>query len=144
MMQRLIFALLLIPMFLTVSCDIEMSDNGNLDGYWQLASVDTIDGGSRDMIHSRVFWSVQMNLLQLNKAVDNTDYLMRFDYKDVNLRVFDPYLSARNTGDEPVTDIDMLRPYGVNSLDEEFEVETLTSSKMVLTSSMLRLYFNRY
>ncbi len=125
------------------ACDVEMSNNGDLDGYWQLSRVDTLDGGSRYMINSRVFWSFQMNLLQLNK-VDNTDYLMQFDYKDAKLRVYDPYLSARNTGDKPVTDIDVLRPYGVNSLDEEFEVETLTSSKMVLTSSMLRLYFNRY
>lgn len=96
------------------------------------------------MEKSRIYWSVQLNLLQFNKIGENVDYLMRFDYNDVNLRLYDPYLSARNSGDKPVTDIEELKPYGVNSLDENFLVETLNSGNLVLISSMLRLYFNRY
>ncbi len=143
-MRFLSIVLIFLSLFLVSSCDLEMSNNESLDGYWQLVQIDTLDGGSQDMEKSRIYWSVQLNLLQFNKIGENVDYLMRFDYNDVNLRLYDPYLSARNSGDKPVTDIEELKPYGVNSLDENFLVETLNSGNLVLISSMLRLYFNRY
>lgn len=36
---------------------IETSDNGDLDGYWQLSQVDTLANGVQvDMTSSKVFW----------------------------------------------------------------------------------------
>ncbi len=142
-MKRLISIFALIPMMFFSSCEVEMSDNGDLDGYWQLARVDTIGGGSCEMVTSRVFWSVQMNLLEVSK-VGSSKYFFRFKVTDDYLKVYDPYLSARNKGDVQVTDVQVLKPYGIQGLEEDFKIERLDGKKMTICSEMLRLDFNRY
>ena len=49
-----------------MSCDLETSDNGKLDGFWHLERIDTLaTGRALDMSGEKVFWSFQVNLLQL-------------------------------------------------------------------------------
>ena len=50
---------------LLCSCDkFHVSDNGELDGFWQLTSVDTLaNGRSADMKEKMIFWAVQTDLL---------------------------------------------------------------------------------
>ena len=144
-MKRRLLTLPLLGLLSFSSCDLEMSDNGKLDGYWQLARIDTIDGGGCDMVPSRIFWSVQLHLLQLSDhSGRNSTYLLRFEQSDNHLRVYDPYLSARNEGDKPLDDAAVLQPYGIQSLDELFVIEGLDNKNLTLKSSLLRLQFNRY
>lgn len=52
-----------------MSCDLETSDNGKLDGFWHLERIDTLaTGRALDMSGEKVFWSFQVNLLQLQEA----------------------------------------------------------------------------
>lgn len=144
-MKRILLTLPLLGLLSFSSCDLEMSDNGKLDGYWQLARIDTIGGGGCDMVPSRIFWSVQLHLLQLSDhSGRNSTYLLRFDQGDTHLRVYDPYFSARNEGDKPLDDAAVLQPYGIQSLDELFVIEGLDNKNLTLKSSLLRLQFNRY
>ena len=50
----------------------------------------------------------------------------------------------RALGDTLVTDMGVLRPYGVNSLNETFNIVDLSSSNMVLESPVLRLHFVKH
>ena len=144
-MKRILLTLPLFGLLSFSSCDLEMSDNGKLDGFWQLAHIDTIGGGGCDMVPSRIFWSVQLHLLQLSDhSGRNSTYLLRFEQGDTHLRVYDPYLSARNEGDKPLDDAAVLHPYGIQSLDELFVIEGLDNKNLTLKSSLLRLQFNRY
>ena len=144
-MKRILLTLPLLGLLSFSSCDLEMSDNGKLDGFWQLARIDTIGGGGCDMVPSRIFWSVQLHLLQLSDhSGRNSTYLLRFEQGDTHLRVYDPYLSARNEGDKPLDDAAVLQPYGIQSLDELFVIEGLDNKNLTLKSSLLRLQFNRY
>ena len=144
-MKRILLTLPLLGLLTFSSCDLEMSDNGALDGYWQLARIDTIGGGGQDMVTSRIFWSVQLHLLQLSdQSGNNRTYLLRFKQDDTHLRVYDPYLSARNEGDKPLDDATVLQPYGIQSLDERFEILQLDNKHLSLRSSLLELTFNRY
>ena len=144
-MKRILLAFPLLSLLSLGSCDLEMSDNGKLDGYWQLARVDTIGGGGCDMVSSRIFWSVQLHLLQLSDhSGRNSTYLLRFNQSDTHLRVYEPYLSARNEGDQPLSDAVVLQPYGIQSLDETFEIVRLDNNSLELESSLLLLTFNRY
>lgn len=144
-MKRILLTLPLFGLLSFSSCDLEMSDNGKLDGFWQLARIDTIGGGGCDMVPSRIFWSVQLHLLQLSDhSGRNSTYLLRFEQGDTHLRVYDPYLSARNEGDKPLDDAAVLQPYGIQSLDELFVIEGLDNKNLTLKSSLLRLQFNRY
>lgn len=128
------------------SCEFETSDNGNLDGFWHLERIDTLStGGVCDTSSDLLFWSVQMRLLNVSdKNNVHTNVNMRFEHSNGNLRVYGAYLDDRMQGDPPLNDAALLRPYGINDLDETFAVEQLTGSRMQLKGSALRLTFRKF
>lgn len=146
MMRRTyyIFILLLQGLLLT-SCEFETSDNGKLDGYWQLAQIDTLQGGSADVTASRQFWSVQMHLLQVeDHHYLLPAYLFRFEHRGDSLRLYNPHLVDRAGADKPITDASLLRPYAIQRLEQHYLIEQLNDNRLVLRSDSLRLFFNRY
>ena len=125
-------------------CDLETTDNGDLDGYWHLEQVDSLSvQRSVDYGQNNIFWSIQFELLQLSNLEDNT-----IIYKLVNdnrqLTLANPCMFDRADGDTLVTNVEVLRPYGVNSLQESFKIVSLESRKMILESPVLRLHFRKY
>lgn len=92
-----------------------------------------------------MFWAFQSRLLQtsdLNGRVQAC--LLRFRKEKDSLLLSDPYLYNRESGDEPITQLARLAPFGLNSLDERFKVERLRGEKMVLANKKYRLYFTRF
>ncbi|MCR4809659.1 MAG: lipocalin-like domain-containing protein [Prevotella sp.] len=138
--------------FLTLflsACHFEVSDNGDLDGFWQLYSEDTLSSGqSADMRQSGIYWAVQMRLLSIEAKKQNIRFLFRFTHEGSTLRLYDPRVDFRPSfgerADTAVTCADSLHFLGLNSLDESFFVEELNSSRMTLRNDSLRLYFRRY
>lgn len=127
------------------SCEFHTLDNGQLDGYWQLTDVDTLAGGSTDMVPRRIFWSVQARLLQVTDLTYQLDEcILRFDHSDGQFRVYSPYVVDHAGSDVAVTDGRVLHPFGIQSLDETFAVERLDDERMVLRGDVLRLRFRRY
>lgn len=124
------------------SCHLEASNNGNLDGYWQLTKVDTIGGGSRGMKEVSVFWGFQFRMLQVVSPEMIVD--MRFSHTGDSLVLSEPYIDARDKGDVKIEDVELLRPLGINALEDRFSVEHLSSDKMILRDDRLRLYFRKY
>ena len=67
-MRKIFLYIAMVPMLsLTLGgCSIEMSDNGELDGYWHLERVDTLStGGVCDLSGQLRFWAVQAKMLAL-------------------------------------------------------------------------------
>ena len=61
-MRRLLYFTL--SLIMISSCTLDSSDNGALDGYWQLSSIDTLaNGHSVNMRDSGIFWDYNFNLL---------------------------------------------------------------------------------
>lgn len=128
-----------------MSCEIEMSGNGDLDGYWHLVRVDTLTtGGVCDMSGKRVFWSVQSSLIN---ATDYDrqyrGYFFHFDKSETTLRLFDPYADKRADGDIKVEDSSEISHLGINALDETFRIEQLSGSRMTIATEQLRLSFKK-
>ena len=73
-MKKIIGVLSLAVMMLTLSsCEVETSQNGDLDGFWHLEQVDTLaTGGTCNFADKRVFWGCQYKLIQ----VADYDYLV--------------------------------------------------------------------
>ena len=145
--MRKIFLYLFGIGLLFASCDIETSDNGLLDGYWHLVRVDTLEtGNSSDLSDTRVFWGVQMNLLQ---AIDHDNdpgyygYLFNFERQDKSLRIYNPHKHERADGDPVVDEIEVISPLGINALDNLFTINKLTKDEMILQDSFLRLWFKK-
>lgn len=158
MMHRFLPYILLLCSFFCTGCEFETSDNGALDGYWQLASVEVLHRNSeaassntlavdlhQDMIPMRQFWSFQVNLLQLSdQRFLLPSYLFRFEHRGDSLHIYNPYELDRTSEDRPVTDASMLEPYKLYGLEERFHIEWLKEGTMCLENDSLRFFFNRY
>ena len=123
------------------SCDIEHIDNGHLDGLWKLQAIDSLSNQATvDMSGSSIAYAVQANLLQLQPAT----VFYRFEQQGDSLILHDPYINTFDKS-EPLTDINKVCPFGINSIPREaFHVDELSRSKMVLSSEYLRLHFEKY
>ena len=72
-MKKLIY---IIISFILTSCELEMTDNGALDGNWQLRQIDTLStGGTCDMSRSYIYWAVQNHILQV-RDIDNNNLII--------------------------------------------------------------------
>lgn len=126
-----------VMMTLLTNCDIQGSDNGALDGFWQLTEMtvweDGVQTGPTDMQESGIYWGVQGDLLRIG-----TTYF-DFEFTGHNLRIWNPF-----RGDTYVEDASELKRYGLYSLEETFTVEQLTGSEMTLRSERVKLHLRKY
>ena len=149
-MHRLLL-LLLFPLFI-MSCELETSDNGNLDGFWQLYASDTLrtsdgrPGGSADMRESGKTWAFQGRIMMLRQddGFHHMEVICKFEHEGQLLRVYDPHFSNREIDDPPIDDPEMLFPYGLHALDNRLQVVTLSKDWLVVQSDELRLKFRKY
>lgn len=145
--QYLIFSISAFLVFSFTSCELETSGNGDLDGFWHLVQVDTLQtGGVKDTSKDLFFWSFQMNLLEFSdRSYHIPIYMARFNYENGQLKVTQPCLYNRDEGNEMVTEENVkdISPYGLNALEETFRVEELSGSRMTLSNGTLRLYFKK-
>lgn len=128
------------------SCDVEFSDNGNLDGFWQLCAVDTLQTGrTGDLRDKGLTWAFEGEILEVRDVWKvHQDIAMSFSYTGQALNVYAPYLVDRENGDIRIEDENLLKPYGISSLEMNFNVKELNSDRMTLESSLLRLHFRKY
>lgn len=146
-MKRIAYILTLSVML--VSCELETSGNKELDGYWQMSQVDTLStGGVADTREALVYWGVQGKLLQIrfseNGKFLGEGLLFRFNRDDDMLTLSSPILHHLYETDEPISDVELLKPFGIFNLEEVFSIEELNDDVMVLASDTLRLHFRRY
>lgn len=144
-MRKLLYIFTMLLML--AACEIHTSNNGDLDGYWQLRSVDTLSSGmSCDMRDSMLFWSFQDNLLHVrdNKEEKLDKVFMRFTLSDKVMTLTNPIIDLRDSSDLVLTDTTFLRHYGIHDMPETLKVVTLNSSTMILENRVLRLNFRKY
>lgn len=130
---------------LLTSCEIEFSNNGKLDGFWQLIAVDTLaTQHTSDLKTSGRTWAFQGRLLEMRDTKGGySDLCFSFEHRGDSLFLDSPYLSDRDVDDIKITDVNIVRPYGVNGLKEGFEIESLSNNKLILRSKTLRLMLRK-
>jgi len=140
---------------LLASCglvELEHSENGKLDGYWHLISVDTIsdsgvNGGVCDLHQERRFWLIQGTIFQLYSPdlKNGQRYVSHFIYDEEKLIIEKLYKDNRSEGDPELEDVDVLRPFGINQIENAaFKIEELSSGSMTLSDENLRLQFKKH
>ena len=142
-MKKITF--LFAALLLLTSCEIEFSNNGKLDGFWQLIAVDTLSTQhTSDLKTSGRTWAFQGRLLEMRDTKGGySDLYFSFEHRGDSLFLDSPYLSDRDVDDIKITDINIVRPYGVNGLKEGFEIENLSNNKLILRSKTLRLMLRK-
>lgn len=130
---------------LLTSCEIEFSNNGKIDGFWQLIAVDTLaTQHTSDLKTSGRTWAFQGRLLEMRDTKGGySDLYFSFEHRGDSLFLDSPYLSDRDADDIKITDVNIVRPYGVNGLKEGFEIESLSNNKLILRSKTLRLMLRK-
>jgi hypothetical protein len=146
-MRKILYILTLCVLF--VSCELETSGNKELDGYWQMSQVDTLaTGGIADTREALIYWGIQGKLLQIRFS-ENGKYLgegllFRFERGAYTLNLSSPIRHHLYETDEPIDDVEILKPFGIYDLEEVFSIEELNDDNMVLFNDELRLHFRRY
>ena len=132
-------------LLLLTSCEIEFSNNGKLDGFWQMIAVDTLaTQHTSDLKTSGRTWAFQGRLLEMRDTKGGySDLYFSFEHRGDSLFLDSPYLSNRDADDIKITDVNIVRPYGVNGLKEGFEIESLSNNKLILRSKTLRLMLRK-
>lgn len=148
MKQTILLLALTILLTALPSCSVlHVSDNDDLDGFWMLTEVDTLaTAGNLQMREQRVFWSFQGYLMQTQWLSHNAKdaFVYRFAHNEDKLVVSSPCLYNRVDGDQPISEVDTLRPMGINDVEESFKIERLDRKRMTLNDGVLRLYFEKY
>ena len=146
-MKRLYIYIIGVVLLMT-GCDVETSDNGDLDGFWRMSSMTSVYSSTLpgvDMRQSGLTWSFQGRMLELRDVNDRQkDIVMSFQHEGETLRVYDPYFVERDSGDIRIEDVSYLIPYGINHTDDSFTVLELSSDRMVLSNILVTLEFRKY
>lgn len=147
-MKTYIERILLITLLGLGLTSCEVSDNGDLDGYWYLTQVDSLETNvSADMHNASITWSFQMDLMQVYQAHSNDSTIMlRFDNNNnQTLTLTDPFIYNRMEGDQPITTerLYLLNKFGISDIPEIYIIEQLNSKKLRISNDKLRLYFEK-
>ena len=143
MKQYIIYILALVVASLSFqSCEFEASDNGDLDGNWQLMQIDTIaTGGRNDVKDQQLFYAVQVRLLCLNSYHANVESNLYFHFEHTGDSL---KLKPASSDGHVMYHVSSLRPYGINREIESFKVMLLNSERMQLRSDSLLLSFRKF
>ena len=126
--------------------DFDHSENGHLDGYWHLVSVDSLGNGTTtDLSQQRYYWAVQGTLLQLYSPdwQSGQRFVSQFRYQNATFTVLEIHVDRRYEGDPVVDDINRVRPFGLNNITETFQVDDLSGRSLTLSTADLRLRFKK-
>ena len=155
MASRILSLLLLVASGFLISCD-KLPDNGNLDGMWQLMTVE--DGDEKSVKDTKVYWSIRTNLVQLS-SIDGTRMYAHFEKMGKAFEMYDLCYNSKNANPTdnnewiPFEDREILFRFGIlaekdaqrsGRLHQLFRVETLTENTMVLCADTYKLRFRKF
>ena len=141
------------------SCENKWPDNGKLDGMWQLMEIVHDDSVSH-VKDSKLYWSIRSNLVQLS-CIDGDRKYSHFRKTGTTLTIYDLCFYSDNATAEDNNewimpeDAHLLARWGIEPVaaaDESmagplmqvFTIETLTSSRMVLSAGHYKLVFRKF
>lgn len=126
------------------SCTIVTSDNGDLDGLWQLTIKENLQTGTvTDMREKSVSWAFQGSLIQMNSLVVE-EVTGQFIHTDDYLKVWNLNQFSHQDGDTKIENVKKLHQFGVYQLEPTFKVLELDKKTLQLQCDSIRLNFRKY
>lgn len=127
---------------LTYGCDKKWPINGNLDGNWQLMTVETKSDGVKTDCH-RMYIGIQLHMIELKDLGNNgyESFFGEFNYNEDEDIVIIKNLKGKNSTSDngQIADITDLNPYGINALETVFKVVKADGKSLILESDYARL-----
>lgn len=131
------------------SCD-KVPINGDLDGMWQIMTIQTPDG-TRNVKSNRAYLSFQLHLSEWdcgNKYYfahfrHSGDSIFFYDFMHNSLHRSKADDNERMTSDE-MTKEKLLDAWGVHNLDARYHVQRLNSDELILERADTVLFFRKF
>lgn len=143
------FSLCILSLFVLLlsSCD-KVPINGDLDGLWQLTTIQTPEA-TRDVKSTRAYLSIQLHLSQWEQG--GTTFYSHFKHEGDSIRFYDFTHASlhrdKNDDDEWITEEEMrggiMDAWGIHSLDARYRTRQLDSDALVLERADTVLYFRK-
>lgn len=154
--KYLIISFLLISFIPSIHSCSKLSDNGDLDGKWQLLEMysKTTESAANytefeNKADKRIYWMFQMELLNIRswtrlENVLGEDIMARFAHNGNEMRVGPTYVHFRER-DSLLTDpsTTLLEPVGIRGNAANFQIKVLNSKSMILCSEKDSLIFKK-
>ena len=148
-MKRLYLSLLLILIAVS-SCD-KVPINGDLDGFWQLMTIQTPDG-VRDVKAKRVYTSFQLHLTEWDDLLDKRTFYSHFTHTSDSLIFFDIAHASKHAVDDNqdawVTpkemDEGLFDNWGIHSVNPRFRILKLNSTTLELQQADTILVYRKF
>jgi hypothetical protein len=138
-MKRILHILPLLLLGVLISCQ-KASQNGYLDGMWQLEETKESNQEAIERKEEKIFLSIQLEMLSL-RGSGQKELVGKLNYTATHFRIVDLRLYSDNA---QAASLEQIRGYHLSALDTNFEIITLSSSRLVLKSPRETLYFRKY
>lgn len=148
-MKRYIYRLLiLLTIIVTSSCESYLI-HGNLDGFWQVESIEDKNTGDVTYCNGDTYYSFQRDLVLISYVSPNIptgqmkeNYIAHFTYENDSIYMTDfrIYLD-RNGKQAPLSE---LAKFGLYETFNKFGIEKLNDKSMILSSKRVRIMFKKY
>lgn len=139
------FSLLILLGMSMISCEVNTSDNGPLDGLWQVTQIELQNGCSgKGMRTLPMYWAFQGNLMEIRQKTDGGGIFFRFANISKTLSLYEPVKNLRDSGDIKITDPIDLHQYGIYHMKENLRILHLSDESMILQSDSIQFTFRKY
>lgn len=150
-----------IVIIMSAGCENKWPDNGDLDGMWQIMSIEK-EGKVSSLKETKHYWSVRSRLVQYTQYGMTDRKYAHFERKDGKLILTDFCYNWGNTEDaknnewiksDPVEERDTLAPWGLyptpdpqhpERLTQTFNIDHLDYDNMVLSTPTYKLKFRKF
>ena len=140
---------ILLLVLINISCESHLI-NGDLDGFWQVRTVEHLKKGETIYHNNEAFYAFQRHIVQLTLQTEThvmgqmgPRYHAEFNWQDDSIkfgefREYDLYGCKKRVG------LDTLKIFGIFHENETFHVENLNRTSLILTSEETRIKLRKY
>lgn len=147
-MKRQIYTIMTLLALVLTSCESYLV-NGNLDGFWQVTSIENKQTGELTRCKGDVYYSFQRELVLVSYVSPNVptgqvkeNHIAYFTHKDDSIFMTDFRIYINKEGMN--SPLPQLEKFGLYELYNAFSVEKLTGKSLVLDSEKAHIVLRKY
>lgn len=147
-MRKHLYTLLALFTFVLTSCESYLV-NGDLDGFWQVTSIENKLSGETTQCKGNIYYSFQRDLVLVSyvsptmpAGQTKENYIAYFSYMNDSITMGDFRIYLDIDGEQ--APLERLEKFGLHDVYSTFQVEKLNKKSMILNSKDSRIVFRKY
>lgn len=148
-MKKNIYRIMLLLALMTISSCESYLIHDDLDGFWQVSSIENKETGDIIYCKGDTYYSFQRNLVLISYVSPNIptgqmkeNYIAHFTYENDSIHMTDFRIYLDRNGKQ--TPLSELAKFGLYETFNKFGIEKLNDKSMILSSKRVRIMFKKY